>query len=1056
MTSADREQPLVSCIMPTYNRRAFVSRAIELFLRQDYPRKELIVVDDGSDCIRDLLPADARVRYLRLDHRATVGAKRNLACEQASGTIIAHWDDDDWHAPHRLTYQVGELLQARADLCGINVLLFYDARSGRAWRYSYGSNGAASRRWLSGSSLCYRRALWARHRFADANVGEDSRFVWAAKDAKLHVPSDSTFHVGLIHAKNVSPKQTGGSHWRSYPIDDLRRLLGADWTRFADPPARPAAATPSPSDPGRVTVSIPYANCREYIVQAVESILAQQYANLRLIVVNDGDPRPPWDLLAHIDDPRLVRFDLPGNFGRYFADAVVVEATPDPLFLVQDADDWSAPERIETLLTAMRAEQAVGAVSAAFNHHQKGEQRVKVKDYFPHRGEPLTAENVHRLNHHGLFDVAALRRIGGYYAGQRIGHDTLICNLLLMTGCVAYAERPVYHRRLRSGSLCTSPDTGMGTPARRAASTALQSIYDEAFKQYGAYQRGAISLEALGARIRLARDRHVKPDEQATLQREAQRLRELLAEQNRRRSASPELFEPGRVEASALPTTPVDGDDRTTLADPPSSDAALALRRARPPLVDDRRLVWDAWSISRPLAAALAEHLEQRAPRRLLELGSGLSTLVLAEYAASSGATVVSLEHDPRYYARTDALLVSLGLRRHVDLQLATLGSLVIAGRRYPWYSAPLDGTFDFVFVDGPPLKYGRQAVLPGIASSLAPEWELWLKDGHRPHEQACVELWRGQTPIDGALYDIDPKGVWILWPASRSAAAEPSWPAVRRLPTPSSSIPDPAYGARPSAPIAAIHQPAAVADRRVEQPLVSCIMPTYNRRRFLPQAIRLFLRQDYSRSELIILDDGSDPVRDLVPEDERIRYIRLPGQQSIGAKRNLACEHARGEIIVLWDDDDWYDQSRISYQVEPLLTGRVDANGLAESLVMDLATSQFWRCTPRLHQRMFVQGIVSGTLAFRKRFWQQGARFPNVSLAEDAAFQRELVRRGARLEPLTNPHHFVYVRHGKNSWQFKTGQFLDRQGWQAIRPPSFMPPHDLAFYRELRDARES
>jgi len=98
--------PLVSCIMPTYNRRAFVPQAIAYFLRQDYANKELIIVDDGIDAVGDLVPADQHIRYIRLSQKTTLGVKRNIACEQARGTIIAHWDDDDWHAPHRLRYQV--------------------------------------------------------------------------------------------------------------------------------------------------------------------------------------------------------------------------------------------------------------------------------------------------------------------------------------------------------------------------------------------------------------------------------------------------------------------------------------------------------------------------------------------------------------------------------------------------------------------------------------------------------------------------------------------------------------------------------------------------------------------------------------------------------------------------------------------------------------------------------------------------------------------------------------------------------------------------------------
>lgn len=90
--------PLVSCIMPTYNRRQFIPNAIRCFRSQDYPNKELLIVDDGTHAVSDLVPPDPQVRYLRLPSRQAIGAKRNLACEQSSGFFIAHWDDDDWHA----------------------------------------------------------------------------------------------------------------------------------------------------------------------------------------------------------------------------------------------------------------------------------------------------------------------------------------------------------------------------------------------------------------------------------------------------------------------------------------------------------------------------------------------------------------------------------------------------------------------------------------------------------------------------------------------------------------------------------------------------------------------------------------------------------------------------------------------------------------------------------------------------------------------------------------------------------------------------------------------
>ena len=125
--------------------------------------------------------------------------------------------------------------------------------------------------------------------------------------------------------------------------------------------------------------------------------------------------------------------------------------------------------------------------------------------------------------------------------------------------------------------------------------------------------------------------------------------------------------------------------------------------------------------------------------------------------------------------------------------------------------------------------------------------------------------------------------------------------------------------------------------------------MPTFNRRSYLPQAIRCFLRQDYPNLELIVVDDGSDPVRDCVPEDERIRYVRLDGKLKIGAKRNLACGLARGEFIVHWDDDDWYPPHRVSAQVGALVRAYREDDRLGGSdpystskVCQELVTSAF------------------------------------------------------------------------------------------------------------------
>lgn len=495
--SAASKQQLVSCIMPTRDRRHFVRQAIRCFSRQDYSFRELIIVDDGEDAIGDLVPEDNRIRYVRLNQPLSLGGKRNLACQLSQGCFIAHWDDDDWMAPHRLRVQVAQLSATGAMICGVRDLLHFSPTAGQAWLYRY---PPSERSWAAGCTLLYRRSAWESHPFPEVNVGEDSAFIWQFPSNQVHTISDQSLYVAIIHSGNTSAKSLNGPCWEKRPLDEVSRLL------------------------------------------------------------------------------------------------------------------W--PDRV-------------------------------------------------------------------FYAWLRNGR-------------------------------------------------------------------------------------------------------------------------------------------------PPQQSQTWRLRESCP-------------------------------------------------------------------------------------------------------------------------------SASPGVASS---------------------------------------------------------------------------YPGEPS-----------------KSPLVSCVMPTHNRRRFVPQAINYFLRQDYPNKELIIVDDGTDPVAELVPQERNIQYIRLSTGHSIGVKRNLAAEAARGEILLTWDDDDWYAPDRISYQVRPLLEGRAEVTGMGNTLMLSLSTGEFWGCTPYLYDHMFFQGIHGGTLTFWRELWQQGARFANASLAEEVAVQQALQRRGARLEKLPNQGAFIYVRHDANAWKFKAGEFLDQNGWRRVEPPSFMPEEDLAFY---------
>lgn len=213
--------PLVSCIMPTADRREFVPQAIRNFLAQDYEPRELIVLDDGRDSVADLIPSHGSIRYLRLDRKSTLGAKRNMACELARGEVIAHWDDDDWMAPNWLSSQVKALLGQGADICGLDKVFFYAPDARRAWQYVYDGRTP----WVCGGTLCYLREFWRSAPFADIDVGEDNAFVWSVRDKRIATNPDQHLYVARVHDRNTSPKGTWNRRWHSYPVEHVERLI---------------------------------------------------------------------------------------------------------------------------------------------------------------------------------------------------------------------------------------------------------------------------------------------------------------------------------------------------------------------------------------------------------------------------------------------------------------------------------------------------------------------------------------------------------------------------------------------------------------------------------------------------------------------------------------------------------------------------------------------------------------------------------------------------------------------------------------------------------------
>jgi len=195
--------PLVTCITPTANRQKFLPLAINYFLAQDYPNKELMIIDDGVTSCAELIPNHSQIKYFYSSNKlGTIGIKRNIACDKANGEIILHWDDDDWYAPDWISRQVDAQLNSGADITGLNIVDFYSPTVNKRWRYE---DTDIEKPWLCGATMCFRKSFWETHKFIDLQVGEDYDFVWNS-GGKVYALNYVQGFTSILHPHNTSLK----------------------------------------------------------------------------------------------------------------------------------------------------------------------------------------------------------------------------------------------------------------------------------------------------------------------------------------------------------------------------------------------------------------------------------------------------------------------------------------------------------------------------------------------------------------------------------------------------------------------------------------------------------------------------------------------------------------------------------------------------------------------------------------------------------------------------------------------------------------------------------
>ena len=216
--------------------------------------------------------------------------------------------------------------------------------------------------------------------------------------------------------------------------------------------------------------------------------------------------------------------------------------------------------------------------------------------------------------------------------------------------------------------------------------------------------------------------------------------------------------------------------------------------------------------------------------------------------------------------------------------------------------------------------------------------------------------------------------------------------------------------------------------------PFVSVCTPTFNRRPFWPMCIKNFFNQDYpaDKMEWIIIDDGTDPIEDLVKNIPQVKYFKYDTKMPLGKKRNIMHDKSSGDILVYMDDDDYYPRERVSHSVNMLVNHpNALCAGASEIYIWFKHIQKMWQFGP-----YSANHATAGTFAFKRELLKDHRYEEHAALAEEKAFLKNYSVPFVQLEPKKTILVFSHIHNtfdkkkllenGQNQFQKESNKTVD------------------------------
>ena len=115
------DEELISVIIPSYNRKEYLKKAIESVLKQTYNNIEIIIVDDGSkdgtqNYITETYKDDTRIKFYKNKENLGAGVSRKIGYDKSKGNYVIFMDDDDYYTNYDFFEEAIKVFETKANI----------------------------------------------------------------------------------------------------------------------------------------------------------------------------------------------------------------------------------------------------------------------------------------------------------------------------------------------------------------------------------------------------------------------------------------------------------------------------------------------------------------------------------------------------------------------------------------------------------------------------------------------------------------------------------------------------------------------------------------------------------------------------------------------------------------------------------------------------------------------------------------------------------------------------------------------------------------------------